>query len=241
MRFRFVLAAATFAAALAATPAFAQRQGGGFGGFGGGRGGGGLLGLLRMEEVQKEIELLDDQKEQVNKLAEEARAAFTQGQQGDRESFQNLSEEERQKRFAEFREQAEKRAAEQKTKLADILLPNQMERLEQLNIQQQGTRALTDKEVVAKLKLSEDQQKKIETVYTDAFQKLRDQGQQGGGFERFQAMQKQIETDVLAVLTEDQKKQFDELKGKPFTFPQRQFGGGQGRRPGGNQRPNPDA
>src|SRR6185436_3931099 len=58
---------------------------GGRGGFGGGGFGGGnasLLGLLRIPEVQKELELVDEQMTAITKLQEEARAAFGGGKGG---------------------------------------------------------------------------------------------------------------------------------------------------------------
>ncbi len=67
-----------------------------------------------------------------------------------------------------------------------------------------------------------------------------------GGFDpaAFAEMQKKMEeagkkteADVLAVLTADQKKKFDDMKGKPFELERRGFGGpgGFGGRPGGGR------
>ncbi len=236
---------------LMASVAFAQpgqgRRGGagGFGrggaGFGGGFGGGGPLALLRMEEVQKELELTDEQKSEIQKLAESQRGQ--RGQGGDRQNFQNLSQEERQQRFAQLREQAEARAKETREKLAEILLPHQSERLDQLVIQQQGINALNNPEVQAKLELTDDQKEKLRQVP----QELREQLFQGGGRgegdaqarrEQFEKFRTEMESKMLAVLTDAQKQKFEELKGKKFDFPQPTFGqrgGGQrGQRRGGN-------
>src|SRR5262249_53851637 len=142
---------------------------GGFGGFGGGGfGGTSLLGLLRIPEVQKELELVDEQMTAIQKLQDEARAAFGGGRggpggdgtkgrtkgKGNGASIQNppaewffvqqaqpgqgqgqggrrggggfgqLTDEQR----AEF----QKQRAEQKAKLAEILLPHQMKRLTEI-------------------------------------------------------------------------------------------------------------
>ena len=84
MRFRF-LAAALLAAIMIAAPAFAQPQRGqggrgfGFGGGGGFGFGGGIAGLLQIEEVRKEVELLDDQWTQIQKINEDARNAAREG------------------------------------------------------------------------------------------------------------------------------------------------------------------
>jgi hypothetical protein len=55
---------------------------------------------------------------------------------------------------------------------------------------------------------------------------------------KFQELNKQIEKEVLATLTESQREKFAAMKGEPFEFPPFQgFGGGPGgRRPGGDNR-----
>jgi hypothetical protein len=256
MRSRSVAMAAVFTALMLAAPALAQPPGGfGGGGFGGGVGGRGGFGadpvsLLRMEEVQKELELLDDQKEKIDALTE----ANRNRERPDFGNIREMSEAERQQLFARLRTEREKQTAETKEKLGEILLPHQMERLEQLVIQRQGLGALNNPEVAAKLKISEGQQEKIRTTAEEASEKMREEMRalfQGGNREgnREQIQEKmaearaETEKQVLAVLTDAQKKQFDEMKGEPFTFPQPQFGqggpggrrgeAGQGGRPGG--------
>jgi len=228
-----------------------RRGGGGRGGFGGGFGfggggfGGGKLGLLRMEEVQKEIEIDEDQKAELDKLNEEIR-----GDGGQNRNFQDLSDEERQKLFQEFQERTQKAEA----KLGDILLPHQMDRLEQLSIQQRGTAALSDEKVAEKLELTDEQKEKLKTVQEEVGNTMRDEArkifqenQDGGGggdaFAKLAELRKEAETKILDVLTDGQKKTFEEMKGEPFEFPRPQFGrggrggggrGGRGGRGGGD-------
>ncbi len=236
--------------ALMAVPAMAQRPGGGgprFGGGGFGRGGGGYIGLLSVEEVRKEIELLDDQWTQIQKIGEDARNAAQQSGQGfDREAFAQLSEEERNKRIAEMTEQFQKRTNETNAKVKEVLLPHQTERLDQLALQQRGVRALADAEVAGKLQLTEDQKKKLQAIQDEeserrraAFENRGEGGRPNFNFEEMRAQAEKVEQDMLAVLNDQQKKSFDEMKGKPFTFPQPQFGrgGNRGNREGGRTRP----
>lgn len=133
-----------------------QGRGGGFpgGGFGG-PGGGGKLGLLRIDAIKKELELLDEQSADIEKLNEELRAQRS----GDGPDFRNMTDEERRAAFeklraerealseAEREKQDEERRAEQRArqaeadaKLAEILLPHQMERLSQIELQTRGIR-----------------------------------------------------------------------------------------------------
>lgn len=231
-----------------------QGRGPGFGGPG--RGGGGIVGLLRMEEVRKEIELLDEQLADVEKMQEELRGQRPQGdgqrpQGGERRNFQDLSEEERAKLREEFqarqREQQERQREQNKKAeelLSEILLPHQMDRLKELAIQRAGTGALVSEEVAGKLGLSEDKRKEIAGVLGSMRERMGALFQRGEGGERpnreemmakFAELRKAIEKDALGKLTESQREEFAKLKGEPFDFPAfAGFGGGRDRRRGGD-------
>lgn len=229
---------------LSSSSAFGQGRGGagggGFfgGGFGGGMMGDPLVGLLRIDEVQKHLELLDDQVAELKKLQEGARGEFRRPDG----NFQNLSEEERRKRFAEMQAEAERRNKEMRAKVEEILLPHQLDRLKQLSIQRRGVSALRDPEVAASLKLSDEQKKQLDTIAEETRTKMQTAFQGGGGAANFRdlseeerrkrfeemrekgaAMAKESETQTLAVLTDAQKKEFEAMKGEPFTFPQIDF------------------
>jgi Spy/CpxP family protein refolding chaperone len=180
-----------------------------------------------------------------------------QGGQGRREDFQNLSEEERQARFEEFRKQAEERMKVAREKLEQILLPEQMERLKQIGIQVQGTRALEDPQVAEALGLTEDQKQQLEKIreeiraeFQRRFEEAQAQGQGQGPPQfdpaQFEAQRKANDERLLAVLTDEQKAKFEELKGEKFELDmsQFQFGRGRGGRGRGGPRggqPQPDA
>ncbi len=205
---------------------------GGPGGIGGGMG---VLGLLRIEQVQKEIELLDDQKADLEKLGEKARAAMQEvfG------NFRNLSREEMQQRREEIQQKMQEQQKKLQAELEKILLPHQLERLEQIRIQLMGIRALEDPEVAEKLNITDAQKEKIRQVQEQAREKMREafQGMRGGQGQRpdpqamreqFTKLREQIEKDVLAVLTPEQKKKFEELKGEPFELDRSALFGGRG-------------
>ena len=230
-----------------ASLAWAQ-PGGGRGGFGGpgGFGGGSLLDLARIEAVQKEIEAVDDQLKGIEKLSEEMRAARGERPQLD---WRSMSEADREKAFAEMSKQREANALKANAKLAEILLPLQIERLEQISLQMRGTAALSDPKVAAKLSLTDEQKKNLEAAATanrEAMQQAfqggnRDQNQDREKMrEKFQELRKAADEKVLAVLTADQKAAFEKLKGAAFTMPEGAFGrgprgGDQGGRRGGDQ------
>lgn len=225
--------------------------GGRFGGGGpGGRGGGGdmTMGLLRIEAVREEIELMPDQSDALKKLEEQQ-----QSQRGERPDFdfRNASEEEREKFFEEQTKKREEAAKKTREQLEEVLFPEQMERLDQIAIQLQGVGALGTEKVQEALKITDAQKEKLAEVQSAMRDKMgtmmremfqnRGQGGDGGGFDRDAMREKmteareEVEKEILGVLTSDQKKKFEEMKGEKFEMPEGQrfgFGGGRGG-PGG--------
>jgi Spy/CpxP family protein refolding chaperone len=306
MRFRAILTIGLVGLATAA--AFAQQPGqqgqrgrggppgGGFGFFGGG-GMTSRLSLLGIAEVQKELELADEQVKEIQKLQEEFRARFRSpgggppgagegrrgrpdgdGKRGDTKrgdnnrgdkasrtvpadwyfvqaqqeqprrpgSFQ-LTDEQR----AEIEKQRLERSREEKAKLAEILLPNQIERLTQIFIQVAGVEALRDEEVAKELGISEAQSAKLAEVRRANQEEIGPQMRElfGGGEgdreanrAKFDQLRKAGDLKVLALLTPDQKKKFEEMKGKSFKMPEGAGRGGFGGRggPGGERGRRPD-
>jgi hypothetical protein len=217
-----VLASVTL---LAAAPSFAQQgQGRGRGGFGGR--GGGPAPQLMIPEVQKELKLEQAQIELLQGLQQRP-----QGQNGQRPDFRSMSPEEREKYF-------ETRRAEQEKQVAQILKPEQVTRLKQLELQQAGIRVVDRSDVATALKLSADQRQKVDAALQAEressralFESFRNGGNQATPEQRQQAFQKMREartaTDAKlnAILTDAQKKQFQSMQGAPFTFPERRGGG----------------
>jgi hypothetical protein len=203
-------------------------RGPGRGGFGRGMGMGGPTALLNMPEVRKELNTSDEQNKEVDDVlakANEARGSFNP------QDFQNLSDEERQKRGEEMRKKMEEANKAAEEKVGKILKPEQLARLNQLVLQRQGITAATRPEVAKQLGLSQEQVDKIQKIQEES-------RQQGGGFGGFQNLsdeerqkrfaemrerQEKSQADMLAVLSGDQKTKWTEMKGKDFEFPA--FGG----------------
>src|SRR5262249_24628995 len=106
-----------------------------------------------------------------------------------------------------------------------ILNADQQKRYRQLVLQRQGMSALTEKAVQDELKLTDDQRSKVQEIVSAQQAEMRSLFQGGGGGDReamrqkFQEMQKQRDEKLAALLTDDQKKQWKEMLGAPFTFP----------------------
>lgn len=104
---------------------------GGPGGPGGFFGGGGMLGLVAHDEVQQELQLVDEQKEKVRGITEEMQTKV-------RDMFgqmRNLSDDERRSKFGEIRTKIEGLAADSEKQLGKVLLPHQLDRLKQIDLQ----------------------------------------------------------------------------------------------------------
>ena len=225
---------------LAPALSFAQAPGG-RGGFGGGRGGGGfgISGLLMIPEVQKEVSITDEQKAELAKLGEAARAAAGAGG-FDREAFEKLSEEERTKRFAEMRAAGAERAKKADEAVKALLKPEQWARLSELRVQQEGVRAWSREDVQKQLGFTEEQVAKIKTL-NDANAPTGFGGPGGGRggqdlseeeaakaqAERA-AKRKAYDEGMAAILTADQTAAWTKLQGTKFEFPARGGRGGQG-------------
>jgi hypothetical protein len=221
-----------------------QRPGGGFGGFGGRGRSVGLSTLVGIKEVRAEIEMVEDQTTELTaaltKIREEARS-----QQGERPDFRNLSQEDREKLFAQFRERGEKQRKAIDEKINEILLPHQVDRLKEIALQIEGAGALMRDEVAKELKITAEQKEEMQKVDRDAGEKMRTEIQklfQSGDREKIRevmtSMRKQTDDDKMAVLTKAQKTQFTKMKGKEFKLPEGALRGGRGGgRPGGGQRP----
>ena len=204
---------------VAALAVAANLQAQGPGGRGGMMGGqrGSLLMLLQNEQVQKEIELVADQKEKITALATETREAM-RAKMGD---MSNLSQEERRTKMEGMRKEMEEEAAKTQKKVEGILLPKQLERIKQIQLQVQGAMALANAEVAKALALTDDQQAKIKTINDDSRNAMRDMFSGGGppsdeDREKLQKSIRDTETKLMDVLTAEQKEKLEKMKGPKF-------------------------
>ncbi|HEY3964961.1 MAG TPA: Spy/CpxP family protein refolding chaperone [Planctomycetaceae bacterium] len=220
---------------VASDSAFAQNQGRrGRGGAGGGGGFGmmGSLQLLGIPQVQKELKLSDDQIAKIKVIADANQPAG-----GRRGGGQQATDEERAER--------RKKAEEAGNQAVALLNDEQATRFKQVRIWVEGTRALTSDETVAKqLNLTDDQKGALKTIADEAAKKQREQFAQGGRGqnvtdeerakrrEQMATLAKETETESLAVLTDDQKSQFQKLRGPKFELDRSALGGGRGGRRG---------
>src|SRR5262249_26300896 len=140
------------------------------------------------------------------------------------------------------------RAREERARLSEILLPQQIKRLTEIYVQQVGVSALQDEEIAKELGISDSQKAKLTEVTAANREALGAQMRElfqggGGGGDRdanrakIDELRKAGDAKVLAVLSTDQQKKFEEMKGKPFAMPEGAGRGGPGGPggPGGNR------
>jgi Spy/CpxP family protein refolding chaperone len=211
---------------------------GGPGGPGGGFGGGGLLGLAARDEVQQELQLVDEQKEKVraitedmrNKARDQFRDIFTQ--------MRDLNDDERRARFGEIRTKMETLNADFEKQLDKVLLPHQLDRLKQIDLQTKvryrGAEALTSGDIAKTLNLTDEQREKLEKRAAEVQDELQT---------KIRQLQADARKKMLDVLTPEQQAQLEKLMGQQFDLPEPNFRdrfrgrgrGGRDGRPGGGQ------
>jgi hypothetical protein len=185
------------------------------------------LALLQRRDVQEELELLDDQKQQVTALAERSQERMREmfrgrGNDGDRGAALTAM-----RRFNE----------EVQAELDKVLLPHQSKRLRQIEVQSRMRFGVGLGGPVAEdLGLSEADQDKLREKARGLEQELA---------RKTAEIRRQLQEQLIADLSEDQRAKFKEMVGEPFEFRDEPgqgrgfgggFGGGRGEGRGGEGR-----
>lgn len=190
-------------------PAWAQR----------GRGFRRLFGVSRAQlaslpDVQKELNMNDEQKTRVAEVNDQLR--------DDRRevlgtAFDNWSA--AQQKMEALNNQASE-------KVNEVLEPTQRKRLQEIAIQQNGPRSIQDPEVAAELGLTDQQKAKLAEVVAEnskAFETGFGESSRDNWRERAGELADQADLRLLEVLTPEQQTKLESLKGEPFEVDLSQF------------------
>jgi hypothetical protein len=136
------------------------------------------------------------------------------------DSLKDTEAADREKKLSEHR----KNALENLTKHEkEVLKPEQLTRLRQVVLQQEGGFALGEEDVRKELKITQEQQMKFMAIFQDlqrTVEGLVKQAQAAGNADGLKPKVEQARKDhgkqLEAVLTDDQKKQWTEMLGPPF-------------------------
>lgn len=177
--------------------------------------GGGTF-LVFRDKVQEELKLSDEQKE---KLLE----TFPEYAQETKKVFDKIADLKPQEREKEMRSHRQKYHEQLTAFLKDTLKAEQLKRLQQLELQQQGPFALGRPEIRKELKITDKQMEKIIGVIQEMqknIEPLMKEAQSGGNPEEIRPkamkVRKDHEARIEAILSEVQQKQWKEMRGKTF-------------------------
>jgi len=198
----------------------AMAQRGGWGGFGGG--GESKLQYLNNEGVQKELELLEDQTDQLQDIGEEARNVMREAFSGMREKFRDLSREERDEMMTEIREKIQEDMKAVEEKVSDILVPHQLERLDQLMLQGQMRRggtaaALKSESLREKLGLTEEEAEALQAKEEEVKKELE---------EDIKKLRAKAQDKILSVLPAEKQEKIKKMIGDSFEMERTRGGRG---------------
>lgn len=226
--FRRVLPVVCLLALGVGSDAVAQRGGGDRGGDrgGGDRGGRGGPGggfsrsssptmLLGQDSVQKELQLNSQQVQALKTIFEQQRTAMSQAFQLDRE---------------ERGEKIQKISQQTETMIGNVLSPQQQQRLMQISLQQQGTRAFERPDVVQGLALTPEQLTQIQQIRDATSAEMAELFRK-----QMEEIRKAAEQKVVAVFTPEQQAKWNETRGTTFEgeiVPPSRFGPPRDRSPG---------
>ncbi|MGL6076342.1 MAG: hypothetical protein ACRC8S_19490 [Fimbriiglobus sp.] len=200
------------------------RQGGGGGMMmGAGRG---VTGLLTSKTVQTDLKITEEQSEKLKAWGKEFAKTTTDTMTKAMEGIEKGDFKAMQERMPKVMAEISKTAYKQ---IGEVLKPEQVKRLKQVEVQVAGTRAFGMPEVKEGLKLTEEQEAKIKDANDVAAKDMRDLGEEYGlqrGFGRPMDPEKAKEFDkkravitkenmskIKGALTEDQKKAWGEMVG----------------------------
>jgi hypothetical protein len=173
--------------------------------------------LVFRDKVQEELKLSDKQKEKLSEqLPEHVQATM--------KVFEKIKDAKPQVREKTMQEHCQKSHDKLSATLKDVLEARQKERLFQLQLQQAGPFALLGRhEAFVKLKITEEQRKQFMGVVQQMQQQIEfllKEVEKGGSPEEIRpkamTIRKEHAGKIEALLTEAQKKQWQQLLGKPF-------------------------
>jgi hypothetical protein len=159
--------------------------------------------FLRLPQVQADLALSDSQKRKIQQSQDQLlRERTSKSGQGGRAitPFEEIDKEQQ--------------------RLANILSPGQMKRLEQISLQALGPAALTNSDVVQALGISDQQKEKLIQLNNRAGERQRKILQSQAKLsaeqrtEEMAKIQRRLMEDALGVLTPEQHEKFEKLTGK---------------------------
>ena len=162
-------------------------------------------------QVEKELDIVDAQREALTKLRNDVYAKMR--------TLYDMSIPDQQERMKKYNESAKALGEETEKKIQDILLPYQLKRIKQIALQMQlqqasyGGSPLQSEQLAEELKITEEQKVQLQEKQKEVAKEMQ---------EKTQAFYKQLQEEsrekVLGVLTPAQRRKLDEMMGEKFQW-----------------------
>jgi|688.fasta_scaffold215822_2 DNA-binding Xre family transcriptional regulator len=166
------------------------------------------FGLLSQDSIQEELDFVGEQRDQYKKLQQDYNSRI-------REKMESMNkggfDPEKAKNFGEeIRVLKEQQARD----IEDLLLPHQINRLKQIQLQQRmkamGLNALNDKKLAEELGMTEEQLEKLKERAKELSSELQ---------KKIQELREETQQTLLKELSKDQREKLQEMTGSKFDMP----------------------
>jgi hypothetical protein len=176
--------------------------------------GGGALAnamMLCIPHVQKELQLNEAQVQQAKELLDRVGRQTRETYQ----SFQGLDEKEKTAKSEQFERAL---ARETTSRINEILMPAQLKRFKQLNLQSRGGWPFDDPDVQKALMLRPDQIRTILQIIQEFQSRAQadSKGKRSEVLKKIESRKKELTEKIVSKLSEDQIRIWSEMLGEPF-------------------------
>jgi hypothetical protein len=172
--------------------------------------------VYQMQGVPQALNLSQQQINSLNQLSGRLQGTY-------RDRYGKLSSVAEADRNTRLRELNQQYQADWMTGARDIFHPPQLSRYQQLQLQQGGFNSLTNADVQRQLRLTGDQQRRLQDAANWSAQQLRDISSLGAtdrdkAMRLYQDYQRQYQDRLNQLLTPEQQRTWNAMIGQPYTF-----------------------
>lgn len=172
-----------------------------------------LLGYLFQPQIQRELSLVDEQKEDIEKIRNEMNSKLQEAYK----NLQNVDPAERQRKYYEV---YAKVGGEIDKRVEEVLLPHQLKRIRQISLQMRlatsgygSAAALQTSDVVESLGLSPTQIEELQKREAEVRKEIQEKTR-----EFYKKLNDEAREKILGVLTSAQREKLRELEGERYEF-----------------------
>jgi len=188
----------------------------------------GSIRWLYMESVKKDLELVEEQTQKINKIRTDLQKEMS-------EMYKKTSGLSREERMKQYREMNEELAEKIENQIKEVLLPEQLARLKEVALQMKLRsyyglgQALSGDDLVESLDISERQKKELLKVQQEVQQEIRQKTMEFNNKIRAEAQEK-----ILKVLSKKQRDKLEKMQGDKFEYQPYQYQ--RPKQPGGDKK-----